>query len=84
MAQGITEQDRVEWARSPGTQMLLQQLRTSRMDAMEAWAGEAFVGQSAEQGQIQNATAIGGIRVLNDLIEQIVELQYTEIEGDIA
>jgi len=51
---------------------------------MEAWAGEAFVGLSAEQGQIQNATAIGGVRVLNDLIAQIVELQEAEIEGDIA
>jgi uncharacterized protein YukE len=80
----VTEQDRVEWARSPVTQELLQQFQASRQDAMEAWAGEAFVGQSAEQGQIQNATAIGGVRVLNDLIAQIVELQQTEVEGDIA
>ena len=80
----VTEQDKVEWARSPVTQELLVQLQVSRHETMEAWAGEAFVGLSAEQGQIQNATAIGGVRVLNDLIAQIVELQETEIEGDIA
>jgi hypothetical protein len=80
----VTEQDQVEWARSPVTQELLKQLQASKQDAMEAWASEAFVGHSADSGQLQNATAIGGVRVLNDLITQIVELQAAEIEGDIA
>lgn len=79
-----TEQDKAEWALSEVTCQFLMQLRESRANAMEAWANEAFIGLSAEQGQLQNATAIGGVRVLNDLIEQIEELQQTELEGEIV
>jgi len=67
----ITEQDRLEWAQNPVTKAFLQQLTESRQEAMESWAKEYFVGSTLEEGAIRNATALGGMRVLNDLIAQI-------------
>lgn len=38
---------------------------------MEAWASQAFVGESNEKTVTYNATALGGVQVLDDLIAQI-------------
>lgn len=67
----ITEQDRAEWRGHPVTKELLSQLQASKQEVMEAWAGEGFVAQSIEQSAVQNAAALGGVRVLDDLIEQL-------------
>ncbi len=64
------------------TKALLQQLRDSKQDVMESWAMEVFIGESMEQGQLQNATALGGVRVLNDLIEQLTETIEEHKEGE--
>jgi hypothetical protein len=45
---------------------------------MEAWAREAFIAATAEQAAVMNATAIGGVRVLDQLIEQVTEYQKYE------
>lgn len=72
-----------EWAQQPATKVLLEQLKESKAEAMEAWASEQFIGKSLEEGALQNATALGGIRVLTDLIAQISDIDETE-EGEIA
>ena len=56
------------------TQEFLQGLRDSRQGAMETWAREGYVGGSAEETAQCNATALGGIRVLDQAIEQIESL----------
>jgi hypothetical protein len=40
---------------------------------MEAWASEAYVGESSEATAIANAAALGGMRVLKSIIELIEE-----------
>lgn len=81
MAQAITTVDRVEWGQHPVTKEFLSQLVSSRMETVFAWGNENFVGNSMEQGALQNATALGGIRVLTDLIDQLLALQsFTEGE----
>lgn len=74
----IQASERLEWAHNPVTQELLAQLRSSKQEAMESWAAEAFVGMTMEEGGLQNATALGGVRVLVDLITQLEEMQQTE------
>lgn len=80
MAQAITAQDRQEWEQHPVTKELLKQLRTSRQDTMEAWASEAFMGKSNDECAVQNAAALGGVRVLDELITQIELLQDSVTE----
>jgi hypothetical protein len=74
----IQAAERLEWAHNLVTKELLEQLRSSKQESMEAWAAEAFVGASQEQGSLQNALALGGVRVLVDLITQLEEMQQTE------
>lgn len=38
---------------------------------MEAWARKAYIGGSNEQTVVMNANALGGIAVLDDLVETI-------------
>ena len=47
---------------NPVTKEVMQAFSNSRKDAMEAWAEERF------ETEIQNAAALGGIRVLNQII----------------
>jgi hypothetical protein len=60
-----------------------QLLRNSKQEAMEAWAKESFIGSSLEEGAVQNATAIGGIRVLDDTIGQIDEFKMLVAEPNV-
>ena len=76
----ITRQERQEWAHHPVTQEWLEQLQESKAETMEAWAAEAFVGATPEATQSFNATALGGVRVLKQLIEEIESLKRTEGE----
>ena len=55
----------MEWANHPVTQELLNSLKESKQEAMEAWALEAFTNE------LQNSAALGGVRVLNSLIEDM-------------
>lgn len=71
----ITAEDWQEWAEHPVTQAFLTQLQESKATTLEYWAEEAFIGASIEQGAVMNATALGGVRVLTNLIEQIQEAQ---------
>ena len=70
----ITADDRQEWANSPVTKEFKSKLEASLMEAMGAWAGEVFIGATAEATCIANATALGGVRVLRELIENISDL----------
>ena len=76
----ITYQDRQEWARNPITEEFLATLKGTKQEAMEIWATEGYIGTSGEQTLQQNATALGGIRVLDQAIG-IIE-SYLESEGD--
>jgi len=80
----ITEQDRLDWTQHPVTKELLEQLRESRFEVKESWAKECFAGQSLEQGALQNATALGGVRVLTDLIQQLESYSDVQPEGALA
>lgn len=76
----ITEQDRLEWAQNPVTKELLNALQSSLQETKDSWAMECFVGESAEQGALQNATALGGVRVLVDLITKIESCDRSQEE----
>ena len=71
----LTQQELEEWALHPVTQAKLAEWEESRLETLEAWAREVFVGSTLEQGALQNATAIGGVRVLTELIDSVRQMQ---------
>ena len=58
----MDQKELTEWLQHPVTQEVMQAFSNSRMDAMEAWAAERF------ETELQNAAALGGIRVLNQIL----------------
>jgi len=55
------------------TQEFLSNLKESKQEAMNAWALEAFTNE------IQNAAALGGVRVVDSLIDEIEGYQNESI-----
>lgn len=76
----LTQADRSQWAHNPVTEEFLTSLKASKQEAMEAWAKEAFIGSDMAATAQMNATAIGGIRVLDQLIEVIIEYRESPDE----
>lgn len=65
----------MEWAHHPVTLEHLQEIKESRQETLEAWAKEKFTAATSEQTVAANATALGGIRVLDQMIEHIETYQ---------
>lgn len=75
MTQGtVSPQEKQEWATSPAGREFVQSLRAARQEAMEAWAAEAFTANTAEETLQKNAAALGGIRVIDQILEDFSEL----------
>jgi hypothetical protein len=71
MTVAVVEAERREWRQHPVTQEFLASLKASKQEAMEMWAGEKFVGETAELTLAANTAALGGMRLLNQVIDQI-------------
>jgi hypothetical protein len=82
MSKVISAQERKDWAESPVTKELLDTLRSSKQEAMEAWAGETFIGKTNEETVAMNAAALGGVRVLVTLISDIEEAVGVDEKGE--
>lgn len=76
----VTVADRKQWAHSVVTEEFLFDLKRSKQEAMEAWAREAFVGVDLPATGQANATALGGVRVLDQLIDMIEEYRQSPEE----
>lgn len=59
----------------PVTQEFLKKLKESRQETLESWAREAYIGDSADQSALMNAKALGGVNVLDQVIETILEMK---------
>jgi antitoxin component HigA of HigAB toxin-antitoxin module len=66
----LNDQDRYEWAHHPVTQEFMKKLQDSLEEAKDAWAAEQFVAATPELSMQYNATALGGVRVLKELLDQ--------------
>ena len=76
----ITPQDILEWKQHPLTKALLEDLKESREEVKEGFVKEKYIGKDAVETSVATATAIGGVRVLDELIEQL-SIEEPE-EGD--
>lgn len=74
----IQPADRQEWHSHPVTKEFLALLRESRKETLETWSREGYIGDSAEQSAQRNAKALGGVQVLQQVIDQIEEMGAIE------
>jgi len=79
----VTIQDRAEWSQHPVTMELVGFLGESKQQTMEAWANEHYVGATQEQTAAQNAKALGGIDLLNKVLELLASYQPEELSGTV-
>lgn len=77
----LTDVERIAWAYHPVTLEFLQTLRGSRQETMEVWAKEGYTGRTLEETAVQNATALGGLRVLDQVIGNVEALHSVEMEA---
>lgn len=64
------------------TQELLRHLKESRIETAYEWSREAYVGETGDQTLQANAKALGGIDLLNKLIEKLEAYNEEEIEPE--
>ena len=64
-----------EWAQNPATLEFLGWLEAAREDTKEAWSKEQFVGKTDSETLAANATALGGVRVLDQVMEKVEALK---------
>jgi len=67
----ITAAERQAWASSPVGEEFFRNLVESRQETLECWAREGYITDSAERSALQNAKALGGIALLDQLISQL-------------
>lgn len=63
-----------DWLNNPVTQSLMTKLTMVRLNAMEDWAQERFVGVDANDTERKTAKALGAIAI----IDQILSLESLE------
>lgn len=63
------QQEWLEWQQHPQTKVLLSRLQLSRQETCHNWSKGEFVGDSLEEMALRNAKALGGISVLDQIID---------------
>ena len=76
----ITAEDEKDWSSHPVTKKFLLHLRNSRQETMEIWATKGFVGSDAPSTLAANSHALGGIAVLDQVIDHIEAMKETSDE----
>lgn len=49
-------------------------LKGSKQETLDNWSKGQYCGDSAEQGMMRNAKALGGVDVLDQVIERLEEM----------
>ena len=65
----LTEAEVQEWRAYPATKAFLVDLRSRVREGQQDWAAEAYQRETATQTAVANAKALGGIQVLQALIQ---------------
>ena len=80
---GITDRDRNEWAHSAVTQEFLAGLSESKLETMLTWSKEGYTQETAEGTLQANAKALGGVAVLDQVIDLIEEYKTLGEDKDV-
>lgn len=71
-------QEKQDWATSRAAKVFEEDLRTARQEAMEAWANDVYTAGTAEASMQKNAFALGGVRIIDQILEKLDTLARGE------
>lgn len=79
----LTPQDRDQWARSPGTELFVQELQTTILETQHRWSVGHFTGDTNEETLRLTAQALSQLDMLRQVIELVDELKIVpNLEGE--
>ena len=73
MPEDYGPEDFLQWYRSTLTQAFLQSLDEDRLEIMQAWARQQFVGDNADQTIHLNNQALAQVKTLDAIIDNLDE-----------
>lgn len=77
----LTEEEVLEWKAHQVTKEWFKYLRRLREDIKEAWSNGVFTGESSEATAQLNASALGKIQMLSDLLDSDFLIADEENDG---
>lgn len=73
-ASRLTPEEIQEWKTHPATKAFLLDLRRRQLEGMAEWAQRVHTRDTMAEGAVANAEALGGMRLLQALIEGLEEV----------
>lgn len=64
-------EDYLSWAQHPMTLQFLEDLLKDRMQIMECWAKQQFIGDNADQTNLLNAKALAKVETIDEIVDNI-------------
>ena len=64
----INQEQFLQWRQHPVTHKVWEFLRERRQLIMEQWANEGYMAKTPEESAVNNALALGSIRLINEMI----------------
>lgn len=74
-ASRLTDEEIKEWKQHPATKAYLLDLYRRKLEGMAAWAQRVHTRETMAEGAVANAEALGGMRLLQVLIEDLEEVK---------
>lgn len=78
------QQEWQEWQHHPQTKELLNRLQQARQETCHNWSKGEFIGDSLEEMALRNAKALGGISVLDQIIDIVTGEENVGITSRLA
>lgn len=70
----LTPEEVKEWKTHPATRAFLLDLRRRQLEGMSEWAQRVHTRETMAEGAVANAEALGGMRLLQSLIQDLEEV----------
>lgn len=71
----VTNQQMLAWKNLRETKAFIDALKETEMLIMESWANERFVGETSEVTLQKNASALGRIQAIQDIIDNVENVE---------
>lgn len=59
-----------QWRQNPDTEQFFKELHMMREEIKENWAQRSFIGDTPDEMYAKNASALGEVRILDDLLKK--------------
>lgn len=75
LPQDYGPEDFLSWCNNPLTQSFLQDLREDRQAILDAWARQAYIGETSDQTLQLNAIGLAQVKTIDELLQNLESSQ---------